>query len=486
MAENVNDILLYVEETLQKADVWKNNSHIIVGVSGGADSVALLLCLKLLKQKGGYRLTACHINHGLRENAKNDEEHVYYVCEEMKVPLIIKQANLSGTMNDSGIETKAREERIKLFSRALIEEKADVICLAHHQDDQAETVLMHLLRGAGGTGAMGIAEVSYMKGYKVVRPLLNISKNQLIEFLLEEDISYVEDESNQWLCTTRNRVRHKLLRECEEIYPTAKKQLANFAKRQSVDESYLNSEMLKYYKRALLDSENIFAIECKEILPIHEALQRRVFRKFYVEALKKLNKHPKQNTLTEKFTLDLVTLLYSQVGATVNLPCNLMAVRGKEHIHMRTQQNNALVEKENTENSIVNFSQANYEVLGICFELKKMGKFNLEKGQSFIVLSQEWENKELLLRPIHSNDFIHPFSKKSIRPLRRVLIDAKIDYAFRKNIVVLAQGNEVLWIPGVMASEKTRIKNLNQPCYRLSLCDGLPWLKCENTIIEGE
>lgn len=206
----MNDVICAMQSTLQKCGLLNRAAKMVCAVSGGADSVALLRALCLLRYDVGFTLKAVHVQHGLRGEASlQDEAYVRKICEDWNVPLIVRKADLCGSMDTPGMETLAREARYRIFAQELA--GADALLLAHHRDDQAETVLMHLLRGSGLEGLCGMKPATAFGGGLLVRPFLNVAKSVLMDWLHSQNITWRTDESNTRSCTLRNALRLNIL-----------------------------------------------------------------------------------------------------------------------------------------------------------------------------------------------------------------------------------------------------------------------------------
>ncbi len=201
--------------------------RILVALSGGADSVALLHALAALRRKFHYELAAAHLNHRLRAaESDRDEAFVRELCARIGVELIVEPARgLKPT--DSNLEARARTARQQFLARAAARVGADYVALAHQADDQAETVMLRLLRGAGVTGMGAMAEVS---ARDVIRPLLEVRRSAILAYLNEIGARFVEDSTNASLKHDRNRVRHRLMPLLErEFAPGLSSRLAELA-----------------------------------------------------------------------------------------------------------------------------------------------------------------------------------------------------------------------------------------------------------------
>ena len=198
--------------------------RLAVGLSGGIDSVVLLHLLYALQPRFGYRLSAIHVNHGLSPNADGWEGFCLSFCRELDVPLTAKKVRVKKTKH--GLEAAAREAR----RAALQKSAADAIALAHHLDDQAETVLHNLLRGAGVEGASGMAAQSRLGGKILLRPLLHVSRKEIAAYAAEHRLGWVEDESNRNTALTRNFLRHEVGPLLASRFPRWRESLARAAR----------------------------------------------------------------------------------------------------------------------------------------------------------------------------------------------------------------------------------------------------------------
>jgi tRNA(Ile)-lysidine synthase len=205
--------------------------RIAVGLSGGIDSVVLL---HQLKDRG---VSAIHVHHGLSPNADSWEAFCRKVCKRLGVPLTVARVRVE--KRGKGLEAAARDARYAAFTKS----KANVIALAHNLDDQAETVLMNLLRGAGARGASGMGEHGRLGAKTLWRPLLGISRKELVAYAKKHDLEWIEDESNANEALTRNFIRRSVGPLLEQKYPRWKQSLAraarHFAKKQAGREELL-------------------------------------------------------------------------------------------------------------------------------------------------------------------------------------------------------------------------------------------------------
>ena len=247
-----------VQEFARRYKMLHPGDHLVCAVSGGADSMALLWAMYLLQKKLDIRLAAAHFNHGLRgAESQRDEDFVRQFCQGYEIPLYVSSGEV--IPGKKGLEAAARDARYA-FLRTL----PGKIATAHTADDNAETVLMHLVRGTGLKGLGGIAPVSG----NVIRPMLTVTRQEVLTFLQEEHIPFVEDSSNSTDAFLRNRIRH-------HIVPLLKQENPSLAENLS--------------QMAMLLREDAKALEREETLPAVSRLREmdsagrtRLLRKFLV------------------------------------------------------------------------------------------------------------------------------------------------------------------------------------------------------------
>jgi tRNA(Ile)-lysidine synthase len=205
-----------VDRALRAAGVPPRGGTLVVGLSGGKDSVALVDAVASLRRRRGFRVVAAHLDHGLRPGSADDAAFCAALCERLEVPFRAGTADVRAraARERGGLEQAARRERYAYLRRVRDEEKAVAIAVAHTRDDQAETLLLRLLRGAGATGLGGMRP----RAGDVVRPLLAVSREEILAHLRERGLDWREDPSNADTAHRRNRVRHELIPYLEERF----------------------------------------------------------------------------------------------------------------------------------------------------------------------------------------------------------------------------------------------------------------------------
>ena len=253
-------------------NLWEKGSRIIIGVSGGSDSVCLLDILSKLKSKYDLQLHITHINYALRgEDSEKDEIFVRELSKKYNIPLTVfkpKKADYKGNLENS-----LREIRYAFFEKLRSEMNFDLVAVAHNQDDQAETVLMRIIRGSGLNGLSAMNA----KTKKIIRPLLQTSKKDILAYAKENKLKCRTDKSNSDIKFTRNNIRHKLLPYLEKNFnPAIKKTLSQWSVIVASDYEFIDQS-------AQLFAEKVYKNKCahfnaQDFLSQHSAIQRQALR----------------------------------------------------------------------------------------------------------------------------------------------------------------------------------------------------------------
>jgi len=249
------------------ATVELRGKRLVAGLSGGRDSVVLLDVLRRLESKHGYEVRAIHVHHGLSPNADRWARFCAGLCRRWKVPLATRRVKVDRARG-AGFEGAAREARLAAFRSA----RADALALAHHLDDQAETVLLGLLRGAGVRGASGMRFHARLGALRVLRPFLEVPRAVLAAYAATRKLQWVEDESNQDETRARGYLRRRVLPEIEARFPRWRDALARAARHFAEADALLRSrvgDVPRLTTRALRGSDSVARLRLREFLAAH-------------------------------------------------------------------------------------------------------------------------------------------------------------------------------------------------------------------------
>lgn len=246
-----------VLETIKKYNLIENGDKIVVGVSGGPDSICLINILNSIKkeEKIKFELVVCHINHMIRDEAGEDEEFVKIYCEEKEIPFFAKHADVSKIAKDikTGTEDAGRRIRYEFFEEILKNTNANKIATAHTKNDNAETVLMNLIRGSGISGLKGIKAI---RENKYIKPLINISREEIEQYCETENLNPRHDKTNDENIYTRNKIRNILIPSLKKDFnPNIVDTIDRLSNLLDKENEYLEKITQETYKKILIKEE---------------------------------------------------------------------------------------------------------------------------------------------------------------------------------------------------------------------------------------
>ena len=421
---------------------------VLAGVSGGADSMALMLLLLEKRQRGDVRLAAVHVNHGLRGEASDgDEAFVRAFCKAHDVTLYTYRL----TPPDNPGEAWAREARYAAFAKAMQASGADCLCLAHHRDDQTETLLMHLMRGSGLDGLCGMRRGSVMHGMRIVRPLLDASRAELAHYLEAHGQPWREDRTNAGDDYLRNRVRHQLTPLLEALAPGASARIAETAQLLLQDADVLQTQtadwLTAYPERRL---------PVAELLDMQEGMRSRILRAWWGRE--------QGVTADASATRTLEALVQSPVGTRLSLPGGRSGYRGWRYVHLDGCGEPA---PAHTVNGCGEYPMGGCTVV-ISGSLGHYGNGCLTQEMPEAML----DGCELRTR--RTGDWISPFGMQGRQSLQDYFVNRHVDEPFRDSVPLLCKGSEVLFAIGVGAGALPRWHK-EQKNVRITAGGKLPW-----------
>ena len=403
---------------IRRYDLLQPGDSIVCAVSGGADSMALLWGLYLLREKLEIRLSAAHFNHNLRgEESHRDEQFVREFCHRFDIPLAVGAGQVRP--GKKGLEAAARDARYGFFATL-----PGKIATAHTADDNAETVLLHLVRGTGLKGLGGIAP----KNGAYIRPMLNITRQQVLAFLEEYHVSFVEDSSNSGDDFLRNRLRHNVMPLLRQENPCFAENTSSMAQLLRQDEACLDA----------LSAQQL--PDVPTLRRLDPALRSRVLARFLTES-------GVREPESAHIALAEQLVFSDKPSARGNFPGGVTVRRNYDTLEAVAAP--------------MTFDQITLPENG-CVELAELGlrvlweaANNLENTKDhFTVVPQG----PILLRPRRTGDAISlPGGSKS---LKKLLIDRKIPAAQRDAIPVVADDKGILGVYGIGADEKRKATTL--------------------------
>jgi tRNA(Ile)-lysidine synthase len=427
---------------MRRHGMARSGDHVLVAVSGGADSVALLHCLCALAGSLGLRLTAAHLNHELRgEESARDERFVRTLCASMGVPLVCESIDVAGraASRKQNLEEAARRIRYGFLRRAAAEAGAARIAVGHTLDDQAESVLLRLLRGSGARGLAGIHPVL---GGDVIRPLLEISRAEILAYLDALGLDHREDSTNTCLSNRRNRIRHELLPYLRENFnPGILEALARSAGLAREAAGFLEAHSRELYASLREPRPDGFAISCDSLVRFHPAVQKQILFHAIRES---------RGSVRGVSAAHIASLLGlaggGRSGRSVRLPGGVCIARQFQHLLFSAVANGS-------------GSAFSYELAlpGECTVPEAGLRFKawIIDGREVRIEPQRPVNKAfILLEPLPSAFTVRSrvpgdrYGGAGHRKVKKVLIDARIPIGARSSLAMVVSGRSVVWIPG--------------------------------------
>lgn len=270
-------MLQAVKALTKEYDMLPRGGRVLCALSGGADSMCLAHLLLALAEEGGFAVAAAHYNHRLRgEESDRDETFVRTWCAEHGIPLLVGSGDVAGeaTRSGKGFEETARYMRYSFLRTAAEELECKRVATAHNADDNAETLLLHLIRGSGLQGLTGIAP----RRGELVRPLLTVTRAQIEDYVTKHDLPHVEDSTNADIVYTRNRLRHTVMPLLRELNPRLTESLSDTARYLRTDNDFLNAQAAAICQNARWAEDNI-VIEAYFIASAPNAVAPRAARR---------------------------------------------------------------------------------------------------------------------------------------------------------------------------------------------------------------
>ncbi|MBD8931277.1 MAG: tRNA lysidine(34) synthetase TilS [Ruminococcus sp.] len=456
-----------IEKFIQKYHMLTCGDRVIAGVSGGADSVCLFLMLLELREKIGFDLIAVHVHHGLRgEAADQDQQFVEALCEQHRIPLEIFRVNLESIAKKrkQSLEEAGRMVRREAFDSVCKKYGGNKIALAHHQNDNAETLLWNLSRGTGLDGLGGIRPVNG----KFIRPLLCMNRKEIEEYLAKRKQSYCIDETNAGTDYTRNKLRHLVLPILEEQVNSAAVRHMNETMEQIWElQEYMQEQVEAAYQECVqehFEKACWIQIQQKSFETFPELIKKMVIRKGMEQV------GGKKRDLSHKHVDVMMELMNKQVGRTLDLPYEMHAKRNYEGIRLEKQRTYSFGEEKKAE--IMQECMAELNIPGETIladrDLKLRCKI-LEKPKNLSIkdipqkIYTKWFDygiikSSLYIRTRQAGDIIVIDEKGHQKKLKNWFVDEKIPKEVRDSQLLLAENNEILWVLGHRMSQAYQVK----------------------------
>ncbi len=468
-----------VQDYINKHNMIQKGDRIVVGVSGGADSVCLFHVLLKLTMSYGLTLFAVHVNHGIRgEEADEDEAYVKNLCREHKVSFTSVKADVTGLAAREGLseEEAGRKVRYEAFWDCLYKNKCNKIAIAHNRNDNAETVLFHLFRGSGIKGLTGIPAVRD----NIIRPLLNTDREEIENYLKENHIRYQIDRTNLTQDYSRNKIRHTIISFArEEINAKAIEHIVQASEKLAEIDGYLEKNIKIAFDKVTVYHKKgeAYEIDIEKLRQEDLVIQKGIIRKIFIQLAKQLKD-------VEALHTELILALTGKpVGKAVNLPHGILAVRGYHSITMKINPNLKLPGKVSPENSQVQPVEQKLTIPGDIRipQTNQILHVKLLNYKKNMIIPRngctKWFdydkiNNTVLIRTRKEGDFIQIDSAGSRKKIKSLFIDEKIPREKRDIQPLLADGAHIMWVIGGRMSEAYKVNEDTKVILEINLDGG--------------
>lgn len=443
--------------TIKKHNLICPNDVLLVGISGGPDSVCLLHLLSSISKELNLTLFAIHINHNLRgKESELDKEYVYNFCKQLNIPLFIREFDIKSLSLQSkcSIEETARKVRYDEFSSLAIKINASKIVVAHNKNDQCETLLLNLIRG---TGLDGLTGMNYMRN-NIIRPLLDIDRTEIELYCNINSLNPRIDSSNLESIYTRNKIRLDLIPHINKNFNiNINNNLFKLSLLLKDEQDFIENFSFEVYKKCLCE-KNIESLSLNVLLLLsnHIAVIKRVLRL----ALKDLKGNLTNIT---NIHIEKIYLLIKdgRTSSEIHLPSNIYVKKSYDRVIFSlyktmdifkpfyskisipgttTVENFGKIESviQNTASNVEIFKEIKYNSLVQFFDYSKI-------------------KNVLTLRTRQEGDFIKPLKSKGTKKLKKYFIDEKIPLEKRNKLPLVADGSEIIWIIGYKINDNFKV-----------------------------
>ena len=413
-------------------NLLKNDDTLVLGISGGPDSMCLLHVLISLKEKYNLKLVCAHINHGLRIESNEEKIFVENFCQNNGI--IFEYLKIDNYKNNKFSEEEARRKRYAFFEELIKKYNAKYLMTAHHGDDLIETVMMRMVRGSTLSGFIGIPKISSNEKYKIVRPLLYLTKEDIYKYLFDKEIEYVIDKSNDSDKYTRNRYRKQLLPFLKQEEEKVHLKFLKYSEELEKYNNYINSLIKEKIKTIIIDDK----IVIDKLLEEDKFIQEKIIE----YKIKEIQKTEIFN-ITDKNFESIIKLINNKENKEINLHDGFVARRSYNYLIIEKDKNIENYEYE-LKDKIIILNKYNFENIK-----------NSELKSNYIIRLNSKEIKlPLYIRNKKDGDKIEVKNLKGTKKIKDIFIDSKLGLKKRREYPLLVDSdNFVLWIPGIKKSK---------------------------------
>ncbi|MFZ5354795.1 MAG: tRNA lysidine(34) synthetase TilS [Bacillota bacterium] len=447
----MGDFMADLRNTVQRYNMLTKGDSVVVGVSGGADSLCLLHALKELTEEYELKLYAVHLNHMFRgREAEEDAEFVRQICSDWGITSFIETFNVPEYIKKTGLspEEAGREIRYRLFEEVRCKVNADKIAVAQNLNDNAETIIMRFLRGTGLDGLKGI---DFVRG-SIIRPLIEIERSRIDAYCAANNLEPRVDKTNFQAIYSRNKIRLELIPYIMKNFnPNINAAMSRFAGLVRDENEYIELQARKYFDENAVCEENTVRFDKHNLCCCHVAIVRRLVR----YAIHRL--YGSLTGFEQKHIDAAAELITKGTGAAVELPHAIRAyVSYNELIISKNIEKHYKKCYYSLKYDTTNNVPEQCKIFNIA--RKSMREVDLSNaGADLAYIDFDKIRSSLVLRNREAGDIFSPIGMKGSKKLKEYFIDEKIPKDMRDNILLIADGSEIVWVVGKRISEKYKV-----------------------------
>jgi len=438
LSNRFHPMVTRVRETIREFGMIVPGENVLVAVSGGADSTALLFCLRQLSLEMNFTLTVAHLNHCIRGSEGDaDAEFVRQLSFDLGIPCVSEAIDVRRQAAGENLEAFARRLRYDFLKRAAAQAGASKIAIGHHENDQAETVLFRLLRGSGIEGLSSIRPV--LDGL-IIRPLIACQKSLIHEYLREIGVGYKDDSTNADMSYARNRIRRELIPYLEAKFnPQLISTLAREAAIARETWDYIETQAAAAYEKLRTESEGVVSLSVIGLRDLHPALRKQVLRMALKECFGSLQ------GIYSRHIEDLLALCRTDArGREIHLPCGVRGIRQFDQLLLQKRCPDPVEDYAYTLKIPGECHVAEINARFRCALLQGKSKADAEDGVK-AVLNAAILPEFLTIRSKQPGD---RYGGAGHRKVKKMLIDHKVPFDRRALLPMIVAADTVIWIPG--------------------------------------
>ncbi len=431
-----------VKQTIIRENLIQKEDKILIGLSGGADSTFLFNALYQLKDELQFDIMTCHINHLYRESADIDEDFSRRISNEKQIEFVSKKVDMLkySKENSLSLEDSGRILRYRSFQEILKEKGFNKIAIAHHLDDQVETFFLHLFRGSGLDGLTGI----HYKNDNIIRPMLDISKDEILEYLSSQNIDFVTDETNFVADVLRNKLRLEMIPYVKENFNSS----INYSIYRTISilkdsKEILDDAIQEKYDKLFHSDGKKYWIDVNSFNREKMSVKRNLIRKLLI------NLYDTNKDITSKYIEDIIKIFDSKTGSKYIF---------RDYSFLKSYDKVIITDNiANDKTEDIPFELGNIEFGGFLIKSYLTSDLNIKSSNGKMIFDSRILEEKLIIRSRKNGDKIRlkGFNKK----IKDIFIDKKIPQMYRSSFPILASNDEIFAILSLKRSNLYKVNS---------------------------